>query len=133
MIGRIRMKNPRWGKTMIGVYLSGTGNTKHCIEKLIYLLDETAQAVPIEGKETVRLLSQHEFIVLAYPVQKIHVAYRSFFSCHEPILSSLSDPSEAAQVLRLQILPSVCLPRSYCCSTLLAYVLSVNCPHSHHS
>ena len=41
---------------MIGVYLSGTGNTKHCIEKLIYLLDETAQAVPIEGKETVRLL-----------------------------------------------------------------------------
>ena len=54
---------------MIGVYLSGTGNTKHCIEKLIYLLDETAQAVPIEGKETVRLLSQHEFIVLAYPVQ----------------------------------------------------------------
>ena len=54
---------------MIGVYLSGTGNTKHCIEKLIYLLDENAQAVPIEGKETVRLLSQHEFIVLAYPVQ----------------------------------------------------------------
>lgn len=35
-------------KTMIGVYFSGTGNTKHCTEKLVRLLDETAQAVPIE-------------------------------------------------------------------------------------
>lgn len=54
---------------MIGVYLSGTGNTKHCIEKLIHLLDENAQAISIEGKETVRMLLQHDFIVLAYPVQ----------------------------------------------------------------
>lgn len=26
---------------MIGVYLSGTGNTKHCIEKLVKLLDQS--------------------------------------------------------------------------------------------
>ncbi len=36
---------------MIGIYLSGTGNTKHCIEKLIHVLDETAQAVPMEEKQ----------------------------------------------------------------------------------
>ena len=72
---------------MIGVYLSGTGNTKHCIEKLIYLLDETAQAVPIEGKETVHLLSQHEFIVLAYPVQfsNAPVMVRNFIKDHSEL------------------------------------------------
>ena len=46
---------------MIGIYLSGTGNTKHCIEKLMGLLDESARAIPIEGKETVNLLEQHDF------------------------------------------------------------------------
>lgn len=54
---------------MIGIYLSGTGNTKHCIEKLMHLLDETAQAIPIEKEEAAEGLAQHDFIVLAYPVQ----------------------------------------------------------------
>lgn len=39
-------------KRMIGIYLSGTGNTIHCIEKLMELLDQSAQTIPIEGKET---------------------------------------------------------------------------------
>ncbi len=38
---------------MVGIYLSGTGNTKHCIEKLLHLLDETALAIPIEKEEAV--------------------------------------------------------------------------------
>lgn len=54
---------------MIGIYLSGTGNTKHCIEKLLHLLDETAQAIPIESEEAVERVLQHDFIILAYPVQ----------------------------------------------------------------
>lgn len=54
---------------MVGIYLSGTGNTKHCIEKLLHLLDETAQAVPIESLHAMEVLQQHSFIVLAYPVQ----------------------------------------------------------------
>ncbi len=72
---------------MIGVYLSGTGNTKHCIEKLIHLLDETAQAVPIEAKEAVSLLSKHDFIVLAYPVQfsNAPVMVRDFIRSHADI------------------------------------------------
>ena len=32
---------------MIGVYLSGTGNTKHCIEKLVNLLDQSAKTIPL--------------------------------------------------------------------------------------
>lgn len=54
---------------MVGIYFSGTGNTKHCIEKLLRLLDETAQAIPIESLNAVEVLPQHDFIVLAYPVQ----------------------------------------------------------------
>lgn len=54
---------------MVGIYLSGTGNTKHCIEKLLHLLDETAQAVPIESRNAAEELKRHDFIVLAYPVQ----------------------------------------------------------------
>ena len=33
---------------MIGIYLSGTGNTKHCVEKLVNLLDDTARCIPLE-------------------------------------------------------------------------------------
>ncbi|GEQ22017.1 hypothetical protein CBU02nite_25230 [Clostridium butyricum] len=33
---------------MIGVYLSGTGNTKHCIEKLAYLIDSKSKTIPLE-------------------------------------------------------------------------------------
>lgn len=43
---------------MISIYLSGTGNTKHCIEKLMELLAQSAQTIPIEGKETANLLNE---------------------------------------------------------------------------
>lgn len=72
---------------MAGIYLSGTGNTKHCIEKLIHLLDETAQAIPIEKEETVEELSKHEFIVLAYPVQfsNAPIMVRDFIKQHSAL------------------------------------------------
>ena len=34
---------------MIGVYLSGTGNTKHCVEKLVKLLDAVYVAIILGG------------------------------------------------------------------------------------
>ena len=72
---------------MVGIYLSGTGNTKHCIEKLIHLLDETAQAIPIEKEEAVEKLSSHDFIVLAYPVQfsNAPVMVRDFIKRHSDL------------------------------------------------
>lgn len=54
---------------MIGVYLSGTGNTRHCIEKLTDLLDESAQVVPLEDDKVAALIARHDFIILAYPTQ----------------------------------------------------------------
>ncbi len=69
---------------MVGIYLSGTGNTRHCIEKLIHLLDGHAQAIPIEQKEAANALSQHEWILLAYPVQYSNapVMVRDFIRQH---------------------------------------------------
>ena len=54
---------------MIGVYFSGTGNTKHCVERLVHLLDDTAQCVPIEDLQTDALLEKEDTIVLGYPTQ----------------------------------------------------------------
>ncbi len=69
---------------MLGIYLSGTGNTKHCIEKLIHLLDENAQAIPIEKEDAVDELSKHDFIILAYPIQfsNAPVMVRDFIKKH---------------------------------------------------
>lgn len=54
---------------MIGVYLSGTGNTKHCVEKLVHLMDDTALCVPLEDAQIRSLLEKEGTIVLGYPTQ----------------------------------------------------------------
>lgn len=54
---------------MVGIYLSGTGNTKHCIEKLLSMLDENAKAIPIEDENARQAIEQSDMIILAYPTQ----------------------------------------------------------------
>lgn len=54
---------------MIGIYLSGTGNTKHCVEKLLYLLDDTAKSVPLEHPQITHMLEKQNTIILGYPTQ----------------------------------------------------------------
>lgn len=54
---------------MVGVYLSGTGNTKHCVRKLVGLLDSSAQCFPLERADIVRILEKHGTVVLGYPTQ----------------------------------------------------------------
>lgn len=54
---------------MIGIYLSGTGNTKHCVEKLVCLIDDTAKCVPLEYRQIVHILEKQETIILGYPTQ----------------------------------------------------------------
>lgn len=54
---------------MIGIYLSGTGNTKHCVEKLVYLIDDTAKCVPLEYPQIVSILEKRETIILGYSTQ----------------------------------------------------------------
>lgn len=54
---------------MLGIYFSGTGNTKHCIEKLTGLLDTTAKVIPLEAENVVSEIKQNNTIILGYPVQ----------------------------------------------------------------
>lgn len=60
---------------MIGIYLSGTGNTRHCIEKLTHLLDNTAVVIPIEAAEAVDEIRRNDTIIIGYPVQFSNVPF----------------------------------------------------------
>ncbi len=54
---------------MIGIYFSGTGNTKYCIEKFLEYYDGKSQAISIEEKRAVNEIKENTDIVFAYPVQ----------------------------------------------------------------
>ena len=47
---------------MVGIYLSGTGNTKYCIEKLVSLIHSSAKAIPMESPEAISAIQQNEEI-----------------------------------------------------------------------
>ena len=54
---------------MIGIYLSGTGNTKHCVEKLLNLLDPDAVSLPLENPGSAKMIEAEDTIILGYPTQ----------------------------------------------------------------
>ncbi len=53
---------------MIGVYFSGTGNTKYCVEYFLSLLDEKASCISIENSSLKEKVKEETFIVLGYPI-----------------------------------------------------------------
>lgn len=53
---------------MIGLYFSGTGNTKHCVSKLVSELDKNAKTLSIEKFNASKELLAHNDIVLGYPI-----------------------------------------------------------------
>ena len=60
---------------MVGIYLSGTGNTKHCIQKFIVGLDSDSKCIPIEDKESIDTVRKSDTIVIAYPTQFSNVPF----------------------------------------------------------
>src|SRR5574344_2410341 len=54
---------------MTGIYFSGTGNTKHCIEKMLEYIDPSAKAISIENQEAKDAILADSVIILAYPTQ----------------------------------------------------------------
>jgi len=54
---------------MTGIYFSGTGNTKHCIEKMLQCIDQSAKAIPVENPEARDAIAADSVIILAYPTQ----------------------------------------------------------------
>lgn len=54
---------------MIGLYFSGTGNSRYAAEKLLETLDYAPEVYAIEEEAAAAQLALHEEILLAYPVQ----------------------------------------------------------------
>jgi len=53
---------------MVGIYFSGTGNTRHCVEFFVKQYDEQAEAFSIEDSGALAAISAHDTVVLGYPV-----------------------------------------------------------------
>ncbi|MBQ3986696.1 MAG: EFR1 family ferrodoxin [Oscillospiraceae bacterium] len=70
---------------MLGIYLSGTGNTKHCIEKFVKLLDKSAKTLPLENENVVDEIKNSDTIILGYPTQfsNAPVMVRSFIKAND--------------------------------------------------
>lgn len=70
---------------MLGLYLSGTGNTRHCVEGLLKLLDQQAEAVAMEDDAAEERLQAHDFVILGYPTQfsDIPIMVRDFIIGHK--------------------------------------------------
>ena len=43
----------KMSEQILGIYLSGTGNTRHCVERLVQDLDNTGTCIPIESEDVV--------------------------------------------------------------------------------
>ncbi len=54
---------------MIGIYFSGTGNSKYCVERFLKERDVKAQIFSIEEENIVLEIQKHKELVIGYPVQ----------------------------------------------------------------
>ena len=62
-------------KCMLGIYLSGTGNTKYCVTKLVKLIDASADVVPLEDEFIIDKIKRNETVILGYPTQFSNAPY----------------------------------------------------------
>lgn len=53
---------------MVGLYFSGTGNTKHCVEAFVSHYDNNSHTISIENADVKNLLSEHDMVVFGFPV-----------------------------------------------------------------
>lgn len=54
--------------SVAGIYFSGTGNTKFCLEKFLTHYESRAKTFSIEDGQAVEAIKRSEEIVFAYPV-----------------------------------------------------------------
>lgn len=53
---------------MVGIYFSGTGNTKFCVEMFLTYYESSAKAFSIEDGQAVEAIKESAEIIFAYPV-----------------------------------------------------------------
>ena len=60
---------------MIGIYLSGTGNTEHCVKKLLSIIEPEAESYPLESEEALSKIKENDTIILGYPTMYSNIPY----------------------------------------------------------
>ena len=53
---------------MVGIYFSGTGNSRYAVEFFCKEYDEAAKAFSIEDDNVIQAVKNEEMLVFAYPV-----------------------------------------------------------------
>lgn len=53
---------------MVGICFSGTGNTRHCVERFVQCIENTAKSFSIEDKNVADEIINHEIIVFGFPI-----------------------------------------------------------------
>lgn len=54
---------------MLGIYFSGTGNSRHALEVFMQEYDKNSEIFSIEDKAVIENVKQHELLIFSYPVQ----------------------------------------------------------------
>ena len=54
---------------MLGIYFSGTGNSRYALERFLEQLDNTAKICSIQDDDAAKYIKSNEEIVVSYPVQ----------------------------------------------------------------
>lgn len=60
---------------MLGIYFSGTGNTKYCMEKLLVEIDPSAEIISLENENVVEKIKENEVIFFGYLTQFSNAPY----------------------------------------------------------
>ena len=69
---------------MTGLCFSGTGNTKHCVEKFVYGFDKKSKVFSIETQGIEQLLANENIIIFGHPTcfSNAHKIVRDFILSH---------------------------------------------------
>ena len=72
---------------MIGIYFSGTGNSKYAVELFCKEYENESLTYSIEDAETLTAITEADFIVFAYPVQfsTVPKIMRDYISDHNEL------------------------------------------------
>lgn len=74
---------------MIGIYFSGTGNSKYCLDNFLRVSNSQSNAYAIEEPQCINEIQKHEEIVFAYPVQYSNIPkiVKDFIVAHKELWS----------------------------------------------
>lgn len=60
---------------MVGVYFSGTGNTKYCVNELCRKIDDNIKTYALENEDIVNIIKENDEILFGYPTQFSNIPY----------------------------------------------------------